>query len=100
MEKSIMQTETATDSLFGEIISSYSRAQAIEDGVLVDVSDTSREAGISFPVAMTRAVWDQYVAVPRGVPPSRRSWTPLGHLLDASPCCKTRRLYHQVHCIR
>jgi hypothetical protein len=50
-----------------EIISSYSRAQAIEDGVLVDVSAAAREAGIKFPVALTRAVWGQCVEVPGGV---------------------------------
>jgi hypothetical protein len=33
----------------------------------LDVSSTAREAGITFPVALTRAVWDRYVAVPEGV---------------------------------
>ena len=46
---------------FGEPISTYTRAQAIEDGVLVDVSTAAREAGFKFPVAVTRAVWDGYV---------------------------------------
>lgn len=50
-----------------EIIYAYTRAQAIEDGVLVDVSDVAREAGFSIPVAMTRAVWGAYVEVPEGV---------------------------------
>jgi hypothetical protein len=50
-----------------EVISSYSRAQAIEDGVLVDVSTVAKEAGIKFAVAMTAAVWGQYVEVPEGV---------------------------------
>ncbi len=53
--------------LFGEVISSYSRAQAIEDGVLVDVTTTAKEAGIKVPVALTRAVWEKYVEVPNGV---------------------------------
>lgn len=44
-----------------EVISTYSRAQAIEDDVLIDVSETAREAGIVFPVAVTRAVWDKYI---------------------------------------
>ena len=56
-----------TNELFGEVISSYSRAQAIEDGVFVDVSATAKEAGIKFPVAMTRTVWGKYVEVPLGV---------------------------------
>jgi hypothetical protein len=50
-----------------EVISAYSRAQAIEDGVLVDVSEVAREAGIKFPVALTSTVWGQYVEVPEGV---------------------------------
>jgi len=50
-----------------EVISSYTRAQAIEDGVLVDVFSVAREAGIKFPVALTSTVWGQYVEVPEGV---------------------------------
>jgi len=38
---------------FGEVISSYSRAQALEDGVLGDVSEKAREAGFKIPVAIT-----------------------------------------------
>ena len=53
------------EEIFGPVISEYSRAQAIEDGVLVDVSETAREAGIRFPLALTRAVWESCVEVPR-----------------------------------
>lgn len=49
-----------------EVIYSYSRAQAIEDGVLVDVSSVAKEAGIKFPVAMTMGSWVEFVKVPRG----------------------------------
>lgn len=49
------------------VIHSYTRAQALSDGVLIDVSDTAKEAGIKFPVALTSAVWGNYVAVPPGV---------------------------------
>ena len=59
-------TESLT-ALFGPVISSYSRKQALEDGVLVDVSQTAKEAGFTFPVALTRTVWGQYVEVPNGV---------------------------------
>ncbi len=43
---------------FGEVISSYSRAQAIEDGVLVVVEG---EAGklFKYPVALTRSLFCQ-----------------------------------------
>lgn len=50
-----------------EVISSYSRADAIADGVLVDVTETAREAGIKYPTAITRAAWETVVAVPEGV---------------------------------
>jgi hypothetical protein len=49
------------------LIHSYSRKEAIEDGFLVDVSYIAREAGLRYPVALTRAVWDRYVEVPEGV---------------------------------
>ena len=49
------------------LIFSYTRAQAIADGVLVDVSKLAKEAGFRFPVAVTAAVWAECVAVPDGV---------------------------------
>ena len=57
-----------------EVIYSYTRAQAIADGVLVDLSDPSftfrpglpilKEAGIKFPVAMTSAAFARTVQDP------------------------------------
>jgi hypothetical protein len=49
------------------LIYTYTRAQALADGVQVDVTTTAREAGITFPVFLTRAVFEQYVTVPPGV---------------------------------
>jgi hypothetical protein len=49
------------------LIYSYTRAQALADGVQVDVTTTAREAGITFPVFLTRAVVDRYVTVPPDV---------------------------------
>ena len=46
---------------FGEPIFSYSRKQALEDGWLIDVTDVAREAGISYPVVVTRRVWDELI---------------------------------------
>jgi hypothetical protein len=51
----------------GDLIHRYTCAEVIADGVLIDVSATAREAGIAYPVALTRAVWDLYVRVPAGV---------------------------------
>lgn len=43
------------------LISVYTRRDAIEDGVLVDVSCTAREAGIRYPVALTEKVFKEVV---------------------------------------
>lgn len=55
------ENQTVTE-LLGEVIYRYTRVQAIEDGVLVDVSETAREAGFRWPVAMTSAAWADCVA--------------------------------------
>jgi len=57
-------TET---SPFGEVLFAYTRKQALADGVQVEVTVTGREAGIRFPLFLTRAVFDAYVTVPPGV---------------------------------
>ena len=59
-----MTTNETKDNLFGDVIHQYTRAEAIEDGVLIDVTETAREAGISFPTALTAAVWAECVTVP------------------------------------
>ena len=61
-----MKTNT-NESPFGEVIFTYTRAQAIADGVQVDVSTIAAEAGIRFPVFLTRSVFDAYVTVPPNV---------------------------------
>ena len=58
--------EPANATEFGPVISVYTRAQAIEDGILVDVSETAREAGFNIPVAVSRTVWERIVALPEG----------------------------------
>jgi Family of unknown function (DUF6573) len=49
-----------------ETVHLYTRADAIADGVLIDVSAVAREAGIRYPVALTRAVWERCVTVAPG----------------------------------
>lgn len=48
-----------TSELFGSVIYSYSRKQAIEDGVLIDLNAICPEECkiYKFPVACTSAVW-------------------------------------------
>lgn len=43
------------------VISIYTRAQALQDGVLVDVSDLAREAGFTWPVAITDHLYHSYI---------------------------------------
>lgn len=45
-----------------DFVFSYTRAQAIADGVLVDVGTSAREAGFRLPMALTQAVWSDCVA--------------------------------------
>ena len=52
---------------FGPVVYSYTRKQAVADGVQVEVSKTAQEAGIRIPVFLTRAAFDTYVAVPPDV---------------------------------
>ena len=54
--------DRSTESFFGEVISTYTRAQAIEDGVLIDAGSMAQEAGFKWPVAVTSAAWADCVA--------------------------------------
>ena len=57
------------DSFWGEPIHAYTRAQAIADGVLVDLTTATddqgqllcQQAGFKVPIAITRAAWDKTV---------------------------------------
>jgi hypothetical protein len=45
-----------------DIISRYTRADALNDGELIAApGELTRQAGISVPVALTRAAWYQYI---------------------------------------
>ncbi len=57
------EDELLAEQPFGPIVSSYTRKEAIEDGVLVDLSraDAVREAGFVIPVAMTAAAFAETV---------------------------------------
>lgn len=62
----------SVEEFFGEAIAVYTRADAIEDGVLIDVDSiasgpTLREAaGFKVPVALSAAVYNDAVVVPDG----------------------------------
>ncbi len=80
-------TEPGHTTAFAPVISVYTRAQAIEDGVLVDVSETAREAGFRIPVAVNRRHarrQDTYDRIFSDVPFDIRSVT-IGRVLDVEP---------------
>lgn len=52
----------STESFFDEVISTYTRAQVIEDGVLIDAGSMAQEAGFKWPVAITADAWADCVA--------------------------------------
>jgi hypothetical protein len=49
-------------SFWGEVIHSYTRAQALNDGVLIDVSEAAARVGFKFPVVITRTAHSAAVA--------------------------------------
>ena len=56
-----------TDSPQWDVVYQYTRSQAIADGFQIEITKTAEEAGIRFPVFITRGVYEQCVAVPPGV---------------------------------
>ena len=43
------------------VIYNYTRKQAIEDGILVDITETAKNFGFVIPVAITATLFDSYV---------------------------------------
>ena len=65
------------------MIYAYRRKDALADGVQIDVSEVAREAGLKFPVYLTRTIWKSYVTVPEGV----RCQDEKGRIWDIVLCC-------------
>jgi len=47
-----------------ETLAAYTRADALEDGALVDCSALAQTAGFCWPVAVTQAVWELITDIP------------------------------------
>ncbi|MBA4535193.1 DUF6573 family protein [Brevibacillus halotolerans] len=43
------------------VIHRYTRKQALEDGLLIDVSSLAQERGFKIPVAITKQIWDSII---------------------------------------
>jgi len=92
------------DSNGWEIISTYSTKEAVADGFLVLVeSKASKEAGIKFPVYITRAAWNKYVEVPKGMEQyqniSGRLWDLLYMFAFAAKKTDTANMTFVFYCI-
>ena len=77
---------------FGPVIYSYTRAQALADGEQVDLTKMAQEAGIRFPVFLTRTVYDAFVTVPPGVTcqdEAGRAWDIVNMLRFAIRRCRS-----------
>ncbi len=79
----VSEDELQADQPFGPIIFSYTRADAIADGVLVDLgaqpetASVVREAGFKLPIAMTSAAYGALIGfgdLPAGQSVSGRLW--------------------------
>lgn len=46
------------------VIHTYTRSQAIEDGVLIDITSTARESGIRYPTVVTENLYRTYIEPP------------------------------------
>lgn len=85
-----------------ELIYSYTRKQAIEDGVLIDVSGQAKEVGFKVPTAVSDQLYHEYVVPSKEMERSGQSIE--GRLHDllhlAAICARSRwdgsRVYFDV----
>ena len=68
------------DKAFGNLIYSYSRAEAIADGVLVDVTEQAKATGFKLPTVVTDNLYHHYIEPPAGLAGEGQSVT--GRLHD------------------
>ena len=80
------------DYFFGQPEATYTRAQAIADGVLIDLGSVANEAGIIWPVAMTTDAWADCVAWTEADSARQVHQDPSGRLWDV--------IYMASHAIR
>ena len=69
-----------------EIISVYTRQDAINDGIFIDITETAKEAGIKYPTAVTSNLYHTYInpdPMPSGQDESGRLWDVLWMLVCA-----------------
>lgn len=87
--------------IFGDLVYSYTRADAIADGVLIEADPAAcREAGIRWPVAITDHLWeyvnpDNLQEMP-GQTVGGRLWDLLWMFRHATPQSRDRAAFRMV----
>ncbi len=79
------------ESPFGPVIFSYTREQAIADGVLVDLTEWAKETGFTIPVACTSALWHGWITPPEKAKSMGQSERGRGHDILWMLFCAIRR---------
>lgn len=57
--------ETVDNEVFKNFINVYTRQDALQDGILIDVTTQAKEVGFVFPVAITQMLWNIIQQVPK-----------------------------------
>ena len=87
------EQELQADQPFGPVIFSYTRKQAIEDGVLMDITPLARGAGFTIHTAMTCGVNEALLDIVRRHEPQDLEKYPLERIRTAA----IRAMLHQLH---
>lgn len=87
--------------IFGESIYQYTRQMAIDDGVLIDVSELAKEAGFKVPVAITDNLYNKWIEPDEyskraGQCTTGRLWDVLIHLHLACKSSKSDTVFINV----
>lgn len=60
-----MENKNIMHEVFGEVISKYTRDQAIEDGVLIDITDKAKTVGFNIPTVITQHLHSVLTDIPK-----------------------------------
>ena len=92
------EDELQADQPFGPVVFAYTRAQAIEDGVLVDVTDLAKNEGFTVPVAVTCGVLQELTDLVRRRSPGDFDKYPLYRIQASALRAMLHVLHGQIAC--
>ena len=105
--RNIMKETKEVNEVFGDVIHTYTRQQAIEDGVLINIwktdNDLCQNAGFKIPIVITTGVYS-LVKVPKGFDEGiqdfkGRLWDVLWMSSNAFTVCrKTHKEHAEENC--